>query len=214
MILIKQSKIIKSMTFVILLRKNRIKKNKMILLIIYIISLLAIVPIDKDVVITQYENPEYFLTVFDEKVRMLRIKDGVYKENDPNVCKIISINNKFLFKFGLKYLYKPPKSTKLQAENLEENDNGFLFDINETPDGFIIKSYDGNCLTVSNLLSMTEGNVIDGTECAEKLEQIFIIKLLQLSEPGYTLEEFLGIKRTKSLSNFDKNERKSRLDLI
>ncbi|RVD92259.1 hypothetical protein TUBRATIS_12400 [Tubulinosema ratisbonensis] len=186
----------------------------MFFLLINFINFYCVVPVNKDVVITASNDKNYYITVFDENVRMLKIKGGVFNENDPNVCKIISKNKKFMFKFGMKYLYKPPKSTTLEAKDLEEDDVGFSFDIVEVEDGFLIKSSDGNCLTVSNLLSMTEGHIIDGTKCEEKLEQIFAITLLCFSEPGFTLQEFLGIKKQKSTSDFDKTPRKSNHDLI
>ncbi|KCZ82164.1 hypothetical protein H312_00441 [Anncaliia algerae PRA339] len=180
---------------------------------ILLLSVLAQIPLNKNLLISLEEDRNHYITVRDKEVRAIKVMRTVFNENDMNVCKIMMINDKFIIKYGFKFLFQSITSTRLMAKEFSENDPGFLFDIVETRKGFMIISQDNLCLTVSDLISETEGNFIETLECDQSSNQIFLIRNLSLNNKSY--ENMRISKSRRSYSNKNMNFfKKSSYELI
>ncbi|KCZ73915.1 hypothetical protein H311_05124, partial [Anncaliia algerae PRA109] len=106
------------------------------------------------------------------------------------------------------------KDPIISADDFNKSDDGFLFNINETPLGFHIITDDGKCFTQAELINDTEGNYVKAKDCDEEnLEQLFQIRILENTYPGLQTQSVLGFKN-KNMSDFASKEARSNKDLI
>lgn len=134
-------------------------------------------------IITHDTLKDYALTNFQNAISFRETKEKDYKINDPFVAKLESKGDKkFVIRLGKNYLYRENEGKVFKGKDLEEEDEGFYFQIYPVFNiGFQLANKDA-CLEMKDFGGPLDGYEVVANKCTDNFKQVFLINPINVSK--------------------------------